>query len=241
MKLPLIRATLIAATFLVFSQVRGSDVGRITHTYNGDMTIDQAVQIALKQNPDVLRALQQIELTRGQIIEVRAQALPHIILNASYNQLDPALVQSSSSSSSVSPTASLTSNQIANIGGISQNSAQQIATALSNSTSGATGSSTSFGTNDKSWIVTVQATQVSVCGQSDRGGDQDCEIHGRQQLFQPAEYRGSDDRYGAPAVLYGAARPRAHQSPGGSASVAGVTELGKDQQNSVRGGNGAAL
>src|SRR3989442_2196306 len=41
-------------------------------------TIDQAVLTALQQNPDVLRALQEIERTKGVVIEIRAQALPHI-------------------------------------------------------------------------------------------------------------------------------------------------------------------
>jgi outer membrane protein TolC len=34
-----------------------------------DMTLNDAVQIALKQNPDILNAIQQIRLTRGQLIQ----------------------------------------------------------------------------------------------------------------------------------------------------------------------------
>jgi outer membrane protein TolC len=54
-------------------------------------TIDKAVITALKQNPDVLRALEEIERTKGVIIEIRAQVLPHITPNATYNWTDPNL------------------------------------------------------------------------------------------------------------------------------------------------------
>jgi TolC family type I secretion outer membrane protein len=51
-----------------------------------DMTLNDAVQIALKQNPDILNAIQQIRLTRGQLIEVTAQAVPQLQITSSYNQ-----------------------------------------------------------------------------------------------------------------------------------------------------------
>src|SRR5438270_9921030 len=52
-------------------------------------TIDQAVLTALQQNPDVLRTLQEIERTKGVIIEIRAQALPHIGPSATWGWTDP--------------------------------------------------------------------------------------------------------------------------------------------------------
>ena len=51
-----------------------------------DMTLNDAVQIALKQNPDILNAIQQIRLTRGQLIQVAAQAVPQLVINSSYNK-----------------------------------------------------------------------------------------------------------------------------------------------------------
>ncbi len=51
-----------------------------------DLKLDEAVQIALRQNPDVLNAIQQIRLTRGQLIEVVAQAVPQIGISTGYNQ-----------------------------------------------------------------------------------------------------------------------------------------------------------
>src|SRR4051812_27976125 len=52
----------------------------------GPLSLDRAVALALKQNPDLLRALQEIERTRGQVIEVRAQALPHIVATGNFSQ-----------------------------------------------------------------------------------------------------------------------------------------------------------
>ncbi len=51
-----------------------------------DLTLDEAVRTALRQNPDVLNAAQQIRLTQGQFITVRAQAIPQLNLTSAYNQ-----------------------------------------------------------------------------------------------------------------------------------------------------------
>jgi outer membrane protein TolC len=54
-------------------------------------TIERAVITALQQNPDILRALQEIERSKGVIIEIRAQALPHITPSGSFQWTDPQL------------------------------------------------------------------------------------------------------------------------------------------------------
>jgi TolC family type I secretion outer membrane protein len=56
-----------------------------------DMRLDGAVQIALRQNPEILNAIQTIRLTRGQLIEVVAQAVPQIGIASGYNQTAPEL------------------------------------------------------------------------------------------------------------------------------------------------------
>jgi outer membrane protein TolC len=63
--------------------------------YIGDMTLEQAVNLALRQNPQVLTAIQEIERTRGLIIEVRAAALPQITASGIYQQQDRRLIRSS--------------------------------------------------------------------------------------------------------------------------------------------------
>lgn len=53
--------------------------------------VDQAVITALAQNPTVLEALQQIRLTKGVIIQIRAEALPQIGPSFNYQWTDPNL------------------------------------------------------------------------------------------------------------------------------------------------------
>jgi outer membrane protein TolC len=55
-------------------------------------TLDQAILTALQRNPDILRAEQEIKRTKGVIIEIRAQALPHIDANGTFEWTDPNLI-----------------------------------------------------------------------------------------------------------------------------------------------------
>jgi outer membrane protein TolC len=61
--------------------------------YDGNLSLQKAVEIALLQNPNVLRSIEDIERTRGLIIEVRAQALPQITLTGNYSQQDRRLLK----------------------------------------------------------------------------------------------------------------------------------------------------
>jgi outer membrane protein TolC len=54
-------------------------------------TLDRAILTALQQNPDILRAIQEIERSKGVIIQVRAQALPQINAQATLDWTDPKL------------------------------------------------------------------------------------------------------------------------------------------------------
>jgi outer membrane protein len=54
-------------------------------------TVDQAIMTALQRNPALLNAEQEIKRTKGVIIQVRAQALPHVTANANYEWVDPHL------------------------------------------------------------------------------------------------------------------------------------------------------
>lgn len=59
------------------------------------MNLNDAVVYALKHNPDILNAIEQIRLTRGQVITVTAQVLPQLSLTSSYayQQKDLAVTQ----------------------------------------------------------------------------------------------------------------------------------------------------
>jgi outer membrane protein TolC len=54
-------------------------------------TLDQAIQTALRQNPAILNGIQEIERTKGVIIEIRAQALPQVAPSFTYQWTDPNL------------------------------------------------------------------------------------------------------------------------------------------------------
>src|SRR5712692_6906446 len=55
-------------------------------------TLDQAILTALQRNPTLLNAEQEIKRTKGVIIQVRAQALPQINVNANWEWVDPNLI-----------------------------------------------------------------------------------------------------------------------------------------------------
>ena len=66
-----------------------------------DLTLNEAVQIALKQNPDILNAIQQIRLTRGQLIQVVSQAIPQIGISSGYNNQQPSLLTTGAANSTI--------------------------------------------------------------------------------------------------------------------------------------------
>jgi len=83
-------------------------------------TVDKAVITALQQNPDVRRALEEIERTKGVVIEIRAEALPHIGPNTTSDWRDHNLHESSSFSTfGAAPTGTPTGTPTgAGIGGV---------------------------------------------------------------------------------------------------------------------------
>ena len=65
----------------------------VSHQITGELTLDRAVDIALAQNPNIVTSLQEIQRTRGEIIEVRAAALPQITLSGAYEVQDTRLLK----------------------------------------------------------------------------------------------------------------------------------------------------
>jgi outer membrane protein TolC len=55
-------------------------------------TLDQAILTALQRNPTLLNGEQEIKRTKGVIIQIRAQALPQVNVNANFDWTDPNLV-----------------------------------------------------------------------------------------------------------------------------------------------------
>src|SRR6202047_3048067 len=94
------RLTLFALTLAGMSctAIAGgeSTVGFRSHP----LTIDEAVQLALKQNPSILQQIQQLKAEKGLFYQAQARLLPQLTANSSYSQTDSALSASSSAGKS---------------------------------------------------------------------------------------------------------------------------------------------
>src|ERR1700741_3513800 len=55
------------------------------------LTIDEAVQLALKQNPSVLQQIQQLKVEKGLVYQAQAKLLPQLTAASNYSQNDTAL------------------------------------------------------------------------------------------------------------------------------------------------------
>jgi outer membrane protein TolC len=60
------------------------------------LTLDLAVQIALKQNPSILQQIQQLKVEKGLFYQAQSKLLPQLTAAASYSQQDSALTPSRS-------------------------------------------------------------------------------------------------------------------------------------------------
>ena len=69
----------------------GAGSGTSSATRVPTFALDQAILMALQQNPTLLNAEQEIKRTKGVIIQVRAQALPQVNANAEFEWIDPHL------------------------------------------------------------------------------------------------------------------------------------------------------
>ena len=147
-----------AATGLIVSTITwaGEGTGK-AHLITGDLTIDQAVQAGLRQNPDILKQLQEIERTQGQIIEVRAQALPHLAATGNFTQQDSRLLERGNQGNGQS--AIIVIPPVQGTGTIApQFDLSQLEKQLSRGGSNITGPS------DKSYKVDLEVTQVIYAG-----------------------------------------------------------------------------
>lgn len=59
---------------------------------NHPLTIDEAVQIAIKESPNILRQIQELKRNKGLVYEAQARLFPQVTGSASYTQDDPGLV-----------------------------------------------------------------------------------------------------------------------------------------------------
>jgi outer membrane protein TolC len=57
------------------------------------LTVDEAVQLALKQNPSILLQVQQIKVQKGLVFQAQSKLLPQLTMASNYSQNDNALGQ----------------------------------------------------------------------------------------------------------------------------------------------------
>src|SRR5438309_4016809 len=82
----------LGVVVLLAAQANGGERTVDTHTIAARrFTLNEAILTALQQNPDVLRAPQEIERTKGLFIQLRAAAMPQVLANARFQDLDPHL------------------------------------------------------------------------------------------------------------------------------------------------------
>src|ERR1700730_14022295 len=94
------RFTLFALTFagLSCNVIAG---GESTFAFrNHPLTVDEAVQLALKQNPSILQQVQQLKVEKGLFYQAQARLLPQLTANSNYSQTDSALRSVSSGGAS---------------------------------------------------------------------------------------------------------------------------------------------
>ena len=87
---------LLGEAIAIASSAFAGGAGELSGGRARTFTLDQAILTALQRNPDILRGKQEIERTKGVILEIRAQALPHINAGANFNWRDPNLGSGSS-------------------------------------------------------------------------------------------------------------------------------------------------
>src|SRR5882724_565690 len=89
-------ASMIATTWLARAGTgEGSTSTGYATSSSGNVptcTLDQAIVMSLQRNPTLLNAEQEIKRTKGVIIQVRAQVLPQVNVNANFDWTDPNLV-----------------------------------------------------------------------------------------------------------------------------------------------------
>jgi outer membrane protein TolC len=57
------------------------------------LTLDEAVQLALKQSPTILTKIQELKRNKGLVFEAQAKLLPQVVGSGNYTQDDPGLVR----------------------------------------------------------------------------------------------------------------------------------------------------
>jgi outer membrane protein TolC len=155
---PLLTVALALATIVPLHSEEIVLAGRpIKRQVTGNLTLEKAVQLALQQNPSILKQLQEIERNLGLVITARSEALPHLSVTATYDQQAKSLIENTlpgSGKSAKIPPIPLPNGQVLDL--------NQLFSALS--------SNREAQRPDKTWQVTFQVNQALYAGGAIRAG-----------------------------------------------------------------------
>lgn len=90
---------LVAASLLFF--VAPSTRAADTNTPPETLTLQDCINLALRQNPSILKAKEEIRRTRGVIVEARAPAIPQINASGSYEKIQKSAIDAFPGTNSV--------------------------------------------------------------------------------------------------------------------------------------------
>jgi outer membrane protein TolC len=147
---PVLFALAVAGMSCTFHLTAGeSTVGYRSHP----LTIDEAVQLALKQNPSVLQQIQQLKAQKGLVYQAQARLLPQLTAASNYSQTDTALNPSNQSGRSAIDLLGVPSGSTLSVNsfgaGRPNNNAIPISGGFSSSSSA-----------NQTWQVTLTASQL---------------------------------------------------------------------------------
>jgi outer membrane protein TolC len=124
------------------------------------MTVDEAVQLALKQNPSILLQIQQIKVQKGLVFQAQSKLLPQLTMASNYSQNDSALNPASSAARSRFDLLAVPANSsglIVNHTGLSPNAFLEPTTGTNAFAFPASASSSSA---NETWQVTLTVSQL---------------------------------------------------------------------------------
>jgi outer membrane protein TolC len=123
------------------ARTRTTRTSTSTRTAKPTFTLDQAILTALQRNPSIQNAKQEIERSKGVILQIGAQALPHVVPTASLQWTSPGLSSSFTSTTGTVP-------------GVSPTPVAALAAASP------TPAATTVPTTDTSYVITITGTQL---------------------------------------------------------------------------------
>ena len=128
------------------------------------LTLDDAIDIALHRNPQILNQIQEIQRLQGVFVQVRAAALPHVIATGTFSAEDRSLLGSEGAGGvgTTTSSSSLTGGGLTGGTSTTGGTTGGTGTTVGTTTGGATGGTTSL--NNLSFLTTNNPNSLTPTG-----------------------------------------------------------------------------